>query len=343
MSAPTIARLSSRRRRLSSFTPSRWMSNARTLRFGATCAPHGGGLAAIGRMAEPVRAFQRRHDDEHPEEPRETSDKRQQEHDEAEERSAPKGSVVYEAIKQEGEDELARSSASLAWSGLAAGLSMGFSFVSESILRAHLPESNWRVLITKLGYGVGFLIVVLGRQQLFTENTLTVILPLLRTRKAEALWNVGRLWAVVLVANLVGALLFATAIGRTPTFAPDVHTSFSALGAEAMKDPFWTIEIRGVFAGWLIALMVWLLPFAETSRLWVIVIITYVVGLGQFAHVIAGSVETLYLVVTGQRSFFEYVTGFLAPSLVGNIIGGVSLVAALAHAQFVAHEGGADA
>ena len=152
-------------------------------------------------MAEPVRAFQRRHDDEHASEPRETSDEGQQEHDEAEERSAPKGSVVYEAIKQEGEDELERSSASLAWSGLAAGLSMGFSFVSESILRAHLPESNWRVLITKLGYGVGFLIVVLGRQQLFTENTLTVILPLLRTRKAEVLWNVGRLWTVVLVAN----------------------------------------------------------------------------------------------------------------------------------------------
>jgi formate/nitrite transporter FocA (FNT family) len=302
------------------------------------------GLQRIGRMAESVRAFQRRHDDRKSQghEP-DSAEKRDQEHAEAEERSAPKGSVVYDAIKQEGEDELERSIASLAWSGLAAGLSMGFSFVSESILRTHLPESNWRMLITKLGYGVGFLIVVLGRQQLFTENTLTVILPLLRTRRAEVLWNVARLWAVVLAANLVGALLFATALGRTPVFGADVHASFSALGAEAMKDPFWTVAIRAVFAGWLIALMVWLLPFAETSRLWVIVIVTYIVGIGQFAHVIAGSVATLYLVVTGQRSAAEYITGCLAPSLVGNIVGGVSLVAALAHAQFVAHEAGADA
>src|SRR3954452_20332432 len=281
------------------------------------------GLQRIGRMAESVRAFQRRHDDRKSQghEP-DSAEKRDQEHAEAEERSAPKGSVVYEAIKQEGEDELARSSASLAWSGLAAGLSMGFSFVSESILRAHLPESNWRVLITKLGYGVGFLIVVLGRQQLFTENTLTVILPLLRTRKAEALWNVGRLWAVVLVANLVGALLFATAIGRTPTFAPDVHTSFSALGAEAMKDPFWTIAIRGVFAGWLIALMVWLLPFAETSRLWVIVALTYLIGVAHFPHVIAGATEVFYLGVSGVRSWAAVLGGYLLPTLIGNIIGG---------------------
>ena len=98
---------------------------------------------------------------------------------------------------------------------------MGFSFVSESILRAHLPESNWRMLIAKLGYGIGFLIVILGRQQLFTENTLTVILPLLRRRRADVLRNVARLWLVVLTANLVGAFVFAAAIGRTPALSPE--------------------------------------------------------------------------------------------------------------------------
>jgi formate/nitrite transporter FocA (FNT family) len=215
--------------------------------------------------------------------------------------------------------------------------------VSESILRAHLPESNWRMLIAKLGYGIGFLIVILGRQQLFTENTLTVILPLLRRRRADVLRNVARLWIVVLAANLVGAFLFAAAIGWTPALSPEIRATLSAVGAEAMQEPFGTVFVRGIFAGWLIALMVWLLPFAETSRLWVIVIVTWVVGVGQFAHVIAGSVETMYLVATGQRTVMQYAAGFLAPSLAGNIIGGVSLVAALAHAQFVAHEEGASA
>src|SRR5689334_7200888 len=208
----------------------------------------------------------------------EEHDEKHQEQREAEERSAPKGSVVYEAIRQEGEDELSRSSASLGWSGLAAGLSMGFSFVSESILRAHLPESNWRILVAKLGYGIGFLIVILGRQQLFTENTLTVILPLLRHRRADVLRNVARLWGVVLLANLVGAFLFAAAVGWTPAVSPEIRASFSAVAADAMQEPFGTVLVRGIFAGWLIALMVWLLPFAETSRVWVIVIVTWVVG-----------------------------------------------------------------
>ena len=191
-------------------------------------------------------------------------------------------------------------------------------------------------VIAKLGYTVGFLIVVLGRQQLFTENTLTVILPLLRRRDRVTMRNVGRLWAVVLAANLVGAGMFAAVAARTTAFEPAVRDTFLAIGHEAMAAATATTLLRGIYAGWLIALMVWLLPFAETARVWVIVIITYIVGVGHFSHVIAGSVETLYLVAAGDRSLWEYLAGYLAPSFVGNVIGGVSLVAAIAHAQFVA-------
>lgn len=277
--------------------------------------------------------------DEQPESDSESqpeSDKQQEQRGEVHELSAPKGAVVYGAIHLEGEDELQRSTSSLAWSGLAAGLSMGFSFAVEAMLEHALPETTWRPLISKLGYTVGFLIVILGRQQLFTENTLTVILPLLRRKEARLLVNVARLWAAVLIANLAGAFLFALVIGWSTAFPPEMRETFARIGADAMRAPVATVFIRGIFAGWLIALMVWLLPYAETSRVWVIIIVSYVVGLGQFSHVIAGSVDTLYMVVTGQRSVGNYVGGFLVPALFGNIVGGVSLVAALAHAQFVA-------
>jgi formate/nitrite transporter FocA (FNT family) len=257
---------------------------------------------------------------------------------EAYERSSPSGAIVYKAIKKEGDEELERATTALAWSGLAAGLSMGFSFATEAMLRAALPDAPWRPLIAKLGYSVGFLIVVLGRQQLFTENTLTVILPVLRRRDSLMLTNVARLWGTVLAANLVGAFLFALASARTDIFSTETRAAMAALGTEAMTPPASTLFLRGIIAGWLIALMVWLLPFAETARVWVIIIITYVVGLGQLAHVIAGSIETLYLVALSQRSVWAYVSGYLTPSLAGNIVGGVSLVAALAHAQFVAGE-----
>jgi formate/nitrite transporter FocA (FNT family) len=254
---------------------------------------------------------------------------------EAEEKSEVSASVVHEAIRREGEEELERPTAALAWSGLAAGLSMGFSFVAEALLRARLPDAPWRPLISKLGYTLGFVIVVLGRQQLFTENTLTPILPLLSNRTLETLKNVARLWTVVLLANLLGGLLFALAAEHTSAFQPEVHRAFTEIGRESLEGSFGGILVKGIFAGWLIALMVWLLPHAETARVWVIILLTYAVGLGGFAHVVAGASEVFYLAWAGQTSWGAAWGGFLLPTLIGNIIGGVMLVAALNHAQVV--------
>lgn len=254
---------------------------------------------------------------------------------EAEERSSPGGHILYLAVQSEGEHELERTNSALAWSGLAAGLSMGFSLLCEGLLRAHLPDAPWRPLVTKLGYSIGFLIVILGRQQLFTENTLTVILPLLRKRNFSMLANVGRLWAIVFVANLAGALIFAWVLGNTNAVEPDIRAAITDIAREAYRADPATIMLRGVFAGWLIALMVWLLPFAEAGRVWVIMLITYFVGVGQFSHIIAGSVDALYLVGIGEKSVAAYLFQFMLPTLLGNIIGGVSLVAAFAHVQFI--------
>jgi formate/nitrite transporter FocA (FNT family) len=259
-----------------------------------------------------------------------------------EERSAPSGRVVYKAILKEGEGELERTSSALFWSGLAAGLSMGFSLVTEGLLSTYLPDAHWRPLVAKFGYSIGFLIVILGRQQLFTENTLTPILPLLKSPNGKTFLNVLRLWGVVLLANLLGAFLFAWAVGRTSAFDPEVQRSFSELGRKAMEPGALTILWRGVFAGWLIALMVWLLPFAETARVWVIIIITYIVGLGHFSHVIAGAVEVFTIAAMNEESWVRVFGHYIAPTLAGNIIGGITLVAALNHAQIVAGGGGED-
>jgi formate/nitrite transporter FocA (FNT family) len=252
-----------------------------------------------------------------------------------EERIAIGAHVVYETIRREGEDELRRPAAALAWSGLAAGLSMGFSFIAEALLTAYLPDAPWRPLISRFGYSVGFLIVILGRQQLFTENTLTVILPLLLTKNLITFFRVLRLWAVVLAANFVGTYLFALAIGHVQLFTGPVHAAFTSIGLSHLGASFGINFTRAIFAGWLIALMVWLLPGAESARVSVIIIITYIVGLGGLNHIIAGSTTMLYLVITHSISWGTYFTAFFFPTILGNIVGGVSLVAALGHAQVV--------
>jgi formate/nitrite transporter FocA (FNT family) len=257
---------------------------------------------------------------------------------EIQDRTAPPGNVVYQAIYREGQHELERKSAALALSGLAAGLSMGISLMAEGILRARLPEAPWTPLITKFGYSLGFLVVILGRQQLFTKNTLTVILPLLKEKKPALLLNVARLWVVVLAANLIGAFVFAWLLAHTSLFKEDVRRIFSDIATTTLQPDFLTIVIRGALAGWLIALMVWLLPFAEAGRLWVIIILGYVVGIAELPHVIAGNIENFYLLCRGAISVGYAIGHFLVPSLIGNVIGGVALVAVGAHAEFTAAE-----
>ena len=252
-----------------------------------------------------------------------------------EERLAIGANVVYETIRREGEDELRRPAAALAWSALAAGLSMGFSFIAEGLLVAHLPDSPWRPLVSKAGYCIGFLIVILGRQQLFTENTLTVILPLLLRKDPATLMRVLRLWGIVLTANLAGTFLFALCLARVAPFDANIQAALIDVGRSHLGAGFGVVVVRAIFAGWLIALMVWLLPGAESAKISIIIIITYLVGLAGFNHIIAGSTTTLFLVATRTVSLVTYVVQFFIPTLIGNIVGGVSLVAALGHAQVV--------
>lgn len=254
-----------------------------------------------------------------------------EEQDQAAQHSGLRPLVIHEILREEGEAELERSNAALALSGFAAGLSMGFSFLTEALLRAGLPQAAWRHLVASLGYSVGFIIVVLGRQQLFTESTLTAVLPLLTRRDAATLRAVARLWAIVLVANLVGTWVFALLLRAHGVFTPPVVGALGALARAAIHPEFGATLLKSVFAGWLIALMVWILPSARSARLLTVLIITYVVALARLSHIVAGSSEAAYAVLDGQAGFGGYFMGFLAPTLIGNVIGGVALVALLNH------------
>ncbi|AHG89332.1 formate/nitrite transporter [Gemmatirosa kalamazoonensis] len=256
---------------------------------------------------------------------------------EAMERQSASPDVVYEAIRLEGEEELQRPSAALFWSGLAAGLAMGFSFLAQALLQAAIPPAPWRHAVAVLGYTVGFIFVVMGRQQLFTENTLTPVLPLLRD--VTKLPNVLRLWGIVLVANLLGGALFAWVLGHTELVGADVHAELRAMAHEVVAPRAAVIFLRAIYAGWLVALMVWLLPGAESARLAAIVVPTYLIALAHFAHSIAGSVDVFYLVLGAQASWGDYIH-FFVPTLLGNVLGGVTLVALLNHGQVKAGEGG---
>jgi formate/nitrite transporter FocA (FNT family) len=256
-----------------------------------------------------------------------------EEQDQAADHTAPHALVLHEIVRAEGEAALERTMGALIWSSLAAGLSMGFSFLTQAILQAGLPETSWRHLVSSVGYSMGFVLVVMGRQQLFTESTLTVVLPVLTRLDWPTFLKALRLWGVVLSFNLISTWVFAAMLRIPDVFSPTVvdalgDVSRAALGSQETLPTF----VRAIFAGWLIALMVWLLPSARSARLLTVLLITYVVAVSHLSHIIAGSTEVAYAFLAGDASLHEYVFRFLLPTLAGNIIGGMTLVALLNHA-----------
>jgi formate/nitrite transporter FocA (FNT family) len=246
---------------------------------------------------------------------------------------APMGAlVIHEIVRDQGEEELERSFNGLAWSSVAAGLSIGFSFLAQATLQARLPDTPWRPLVSGFGYSIGFLIVILGRQQLFTETTLTAVIPALTRRDLRTTLLTLRVWAIVLTANIAATWGFAALAAQPGLFSEPTVQAMSDLAAHTVEGPFWHTVVAGGSAGWLIGLMVWLLPSADASRALIIILLTYVVAICQFPHIIAGSVEAAFSVFTGHATIGEYAFRFLVPTLLGNAAGGTILAALLNHA-----------
>jgi formate/nitrite transporter FocA (FNT family) len=257
--------------------------------------------------------------------------------DSLEEDTTPETPVIYEAVRRLGEQELARPPMSLVWSGLAAGLSMGFSLLAQGVLHRHLPAGAWRELGTALGYPVGFLMVVLSRQQLFTENTITVVLPLLARPGLAKLAQAARMWGIVLACNLVGTALFAAFIGLTQAVPPELQAAMVEVSRAAVLHAPLELGLGAVVAGYLMAAMVWLITSSGSAQVPIVGVMTWLIGVCGFGHIVAGTAESVMLVVHGQLSWTAMLAGFSLPVLVGNVVGGTLLFALLSHAQ-VMHE-----
>lgn len=250
-----------------------------------------------------------------------------------EERSELRPPVIYEIVRKRGDEEMARPAVSLWWSGVAAGLSISFSLLAQSILNLHLPDAPWRSLVSSLGYAVGFVMVVLGRQQLFTETTITAVLPVMADLRRANLGRMGRMWAIVWIANTVGTGFAAMFCTFTPVIPVELRTAMLEISAELMKNGWIEMFFKAISAGFLIAAMVWLMPSAEAAQFWVVTLMTYLIAAGGFAHIVAGSVEAFLLVANGQLGVGAMIVHFTLPVLAGNIVGGTVLFALLSYAQ----------
>ena len=252
---------------------------------------------------------------------------------EAEERSAPSARVVHAAVLEQGGDELTRPASSLFWSAFAAGIAITASLWASGALHHYLPAETWAEAVADLGYPIGFLVVILGRLQLFTEHTAVAVLPVIRNPGAAALGRLARLWAIVFAANMLGAAAAAALVAYGHVQSAETLKGMVAVSAKLLeRTPVETL-MQAIPAGFLVASIAFIRSATDGSGFWVVFAITYTISLAGFAHVVAGASEAFLLAWLGEASWTWALSGFVLPALLGNIIGGTGLFAVLAHAQ----------
>jgi formate/nitrite transporter FocA (FNT family) len=242
---------------------------------------------------------------------------------------------IHDNILAGATEDAERPVSSLFWSALASGAVIGFSFLAGGYLSTLAVSEPHKKALAAAGYPLGFIFVVIGRLELFTENTLEPVLPLLHERTTKRMRDLLRLWAVLLVGNMIGALVFGALVARTAMVGPEVHEGLRSVAESATAGGFGLVFYRAIYAGWLIAGLSWLLG-ATTARGAQIVLIwlcTATIAALEFRHSIAGAVEAFYRVFIGAASWGEMVGGFIVPAVLGNAVGGVVLVALLNYAQ----------
>ena len=127
--------------------------------------------------------------------------------------------------------------------------------------------------------------------------------------------------------------LVAYAMLHLPIFDNQTDKAFLEIGRKVMENDARQMFSKGIISGWMIATMVWMIPSMESAKMWIIILITYLMALGDFTHIVVGTAEVSYLVFAGELPWKDFWLIFAGPTLAGNIIGGSFIFALISHAQ----------
>lgn len=251
---------------------------------------------------------------------------------ETEANEQPTSPEIYIEIAREGIEEMSRPFGSLFWSAVAAGLLVSFSLVAKAVLYAETSDLPFGHAIDSLGYTIGFILVIFCRLQLFTENTITPVLPTIAVPSTRNITNLARVWAISLGGNFIGTAAMALLFVTTPIVTPETLDAMIVISEKVSKLDFTQSLARGMPSGLLIAALVWMRPSAGHNFVWLVFLMTYVIAAGDFTHVVVGSCEIFLLAWRGE-AVGPMLAGNILPTLLGNVIGGTALFALVVWAQ----------
>ena len=251
------------------------------------------------------------------------------------------GEILGAEIAQ-GLQELRRGAVGLTLSGLSAGLDIGFSLLMMAAMLSavgdQLPDGVVRILVANM-YALGFIFVVLGRSELFTEHTSLAVFPVLSGDASVP--ALARLWSLVYLSNIIGAAGFAGLVVVVgPKLGVAEPVAFGEIARNLVEHAWWIIFLSALVAGWLMGLLSWLVSASRDtiSQVVIVWLVTAAIGFGQLHHSILGTVEVLAGVFADQGVTLGDYGHFIVWSTLGNALGGVIFVALIKYSHAVRQE-----
>lgn len=245
---------------------------------------------------------------------------------------------ILSTVIHEGESMFALQNKTVFLSAIVAGLEIGFSYLLICALYFFWEGTLAVTTILKLFsivYPVGFIMVIVGKSALFTEQTSILVLPVLNGQRS--IWQLLRIWMDVILGNIFGGIIFVLFIGfLAPKMDLFTHQVMAEIGEHVLDYSSWVIFLSAVTAGWLMGLLTWLVSSIVNSitRVLIIFMITAIIGFGGFHHSIVGNIEVFgALLYSDSISFLDYIR-FLGLALLGNGIGGAIVVALFKYRVF---------
>lgn len=255
---------------------------------------------------------------------------------EAEEARKPARRILEQEIA-EGLGEIERPTPGLFIAGLSAGLDIGFSLllmaVTLTAFADQLPSPLVDLLVANM-YAVGYIFVIIGRSELFTEHTTLAVLPVFNRR--ASVMELLKLWLIVYVANLLGTTIFAALLSVIGPALGVIEVSvFDTLARHMVDHQWWVILLSATLTGWLMGLLSWLVTAGRDtiSQIVLIWLITTAIGFVGLHHAITGSVEVLTAIFANQTITFSEYGHFLLWTTIGNAVGGVVFVALIKYSH----------
>ncbi len=240
---------------------------------------------------------------------------------------------IYQRVVVYGDYELTAGRRELIFSGLAGGFAIAITFLLYAELYG---QTDGMPLVSAALYPLGFIYIILGGYQLYTENTLPPVALVLERLASVPL--LLRVFVLVLVGNAVGAMLGAVVLAETGVFSDAAYEAAISLGETGVETAPLDLFFKAVFAGLIVAGVVWMDFAADstTARLLLIYLAFLSIPVAGLYHVVVSFTELLFVVLAADVSLFDGLVTFILPVLLGNTLGGIVLVTVVNYYQTTA-------